>query len=91
LQSRLKPSEMRHALAAKLLEELLDATDPDEVKAEFADLLEVIRALADLRGQHGARWKPRLATNGEVVADSARALCRSGQHGSWQIVRSQGT
>ena len=47
MQSRLKPSEMRHALAAKLLEELLDATDPDEVKAEFADLLEVIRALAD--------------------------------------------
>ncbi len=53
VQSRLPRSEMRHALAAKLLEEvqeLLAATDPDEVKAELADLLEVVRATAEVTG-----------------------------------------
>ena len=53
VHSRLKRSEMRHALAAKLLEEaqeLLAATDPDDVKSELADLLEVVRALADVTG-----------------------------------------
>jgi len=44
---------MRNALAAKLLEEaqeLLATTDPDDVKGELADLLEVVRALADVTG-----------------------------------------
>lgn len=53
VQSRLPRSEMRRALAAKLLEEtqeLLAATDPDDVKGELADLLEVVRAMADVTG-----------------------------------------
>lgn len=53
VQSRLPRSELRHALVAKLLEEaqeLLDATDPDDVKAELADLLEVVRGLASVTG-----------------------------------------
>jgi predicted house-cleaning noncanonical NTP pyrophosphatase (MazG superfamily) len=53
VQSRINRSEMRHALTAKLLEEaqeLLAATDPDDVKGELADLLEVVRALADVTG-----------------------------------------
>lgn len=53
LQSRLPRSEMRKALAAKLLEEvqeLLAATDPDDVKGELVDLLEVIRAMAGVTG-----------------------------------------
>lgn len=53
IQSRLPHSEMRYALAAKLLEEvqeLLAATDPDDVKAELADLLEVVRAMAEVTG-----------------------------------------
>jgi predicted house-cleaning noncanonical NTP pyrophosphatase (MazG superfamily) len=53
VQSRLPRSEMRYALAAKLLEEvqeLLAATDPDDVKAELADLLEVVRAMAEVTG-----------------------------------------
>jgi predicted house-cleaning noncanonical NTP pyrophosphatase (MazG superfamily) len=53
VQSRLPRSEMRRALAAKLLEEaqeLLAAADPDDVKGELADLLEVVRAMADVTG-----------------------------------------
>ena len=53
VQSRLPRSEMRRALVAKLLEEaqeLLSATDPDDVKAELADLLEVVRAMAGVTG-----------------------------------------
>ena len=53
VQSRLPRSEMRRALAAKLLEEvqeLLAATDPDDVKAELADLLEVVRGMAGVTG-----------------------------------------
>ena len=53
VQSRLPRSELRHALAAKLLEEtqeLLAATDPDDVKAELADILEVVRAMASVTG-----------------------------------------
>ena len=53
VQSRLPRSEMRRALVAKLLEEaqeLLAATDPDDVKAELADLLEVVRAMASVTG-----------------------------------------
>ena len=53
VQSRLPRSEMRRALVAKLLEEaqeLLGATDPDDVKGELADLLEVVRAMASLTG-----------------------------------------
>lgn len=53
VQSRLPRSEMRRALTAKLLEEaqeLLAATDPDDVKAELADLLEVVRAMAGVTG-----------------------------------------
>ncbi|MGI4745519.1 MAG: MazG nucleotide pyrophosphohydrolase domain-containing protein [Janthinobacterium lividum] len=53
VQSRLPRSEMRRALVAKLLEEtqeLLAATDPDDVKAELADLLEVVRAMAAVTG-----------------------------------------
>ena len=52
-QSRLPRSEMRRALAAKLIEEmheLLSATDPDDVKGELADLLEVVRAMASVTG-----------------------------------------
>jgi predicted house-cleaning noncanonical NTP pyrophosphatase (MazG superfamily) len=53
VQSRLPRSEMRRALTAKLLEEaqeLLEATDPDDVKAELADLLEVVRGMASVTG-----------------------------------------
>jgi predicted house-cleaning noncanonical NTP pyrophosphatase (MazG superfamily) len=53
VQSRLPRSEMRRALAAKLMEEvqeLLAATDPDDVKGELADLLEVVRAMAEVTG-----------------------------------------
>jgi predicted house-cleaning noncanonical NTP pyrophosphatase (MazG superfamily) len=53
LQSRLPRSEMRRALVAKLMEEaqeLLAATDPDDVKTELADLLEVVRAMAGITG-----------------------------------------
>ncbi len=53
VESRLPRAEMRRALVAKLLEEaqeLLAATDPDDVKAELADLLEVVRAMAGVTG-----------------------------------------
>jgi predicted house-cleaning noncanonical NTP pyrophosphatase (MazG superfamily) len=53
VRSYLPRSEMRQALAAKLMEEaqeLLDATDPDDVKMELADLLEVVHALARVTG-----------------------------------------
>lgn len=53
VQSRLPRSEMRQALVAKILEEaqeLLSATDPDDVKAELADLLEIVRAMASVTG-----------------------------------------
>ena len=53
VQSRLPRSEMRRALVAKLLEEaqeLISATDPDDVKAELADLLEIVRAVAGVTG-----------------------------------------
>lgn len=53
VQARLPRSELRRALAAKLLEEtreLLAATDPDDVKAELGDLLEIVRAMASVTG-----------------------------------------
>lgn len=56
-QSRLPRSEMRRALVAKLMEEaqeLLVATDPDDVKTELADLLEVVRAMAGITGVNWA-------------------------------------
>jgi predicted house-cleaning noncanonical NTP pyrophosphatase (MazG superfamily) len=46
-------SELRRALVAKLFEgsqELLLARDPDDVKAELADLLEVIRSISIATG-----------------------------------------
>ncbi len=65
VQSRLPRSEMRRALAAKLLEEtqeLLAATDPDDVKGELADLLEVVRAMASVTG---VSWAEVEAAAGE--------------------------
>ena len=65
LQSRLPRSEMRRALVAKLMEEaqeLLAATDPDDVKAELGDLLEVVRAMA---GVTGVDWVEVEATASE--------------------------
>jgi len=56
---------MRRALVAKLMEEaqeLLVATDPDDVKTELADLLEVVRAMA---GSTGVNWAEVEAAAGE--------------------------
>lgn len=66
--SQLQRSELRHALVAKLLEEaqeLLAATDPDDVKAELSDLLEVVRAMAAVTG---VSWEEV-----EASADEKRA------------------
>lgn len=65
VQSRLPRSEMRRALTAKLLEEaqeLLAATDPDDVKGELAELLEAVRAMA---GVTGVGWPEVEAAAGE--------------------------
>ena len=50
---RLPKTELRQALVGKLLEEsqeLLAATDPIEIRGELADLLEIIRAIANVTG-----------------------------------------
>lgn len=79
VHSRLPRSEMRNALAAKLLEEaqeLLVAIDPDDVKAELADLLEVVRAMA---GVTGVNW-----TEVEIMASDKRT--RRGGFGSGAVL-----
>ncbi|MCH4143685.1 nucleoside triphosphate pyrophosphohydrolase [Acetobacter peroxydans] len=72
VQARLPRSELRRALAAKLLEEtqeLLAATDPDDVKAELGDLLEIVKAIANVTG---VSW-----TEVETTANEKRR-CRGG-------------
>lgn len=69
VQSRLPRSEMRRALVAKLMEEaqeLLAATDPDDVKSELADLLEVIRAMANITG---VSWT-EIETSADIKRDA---------------------
>jgi predicted house-cleaning noncanonical NTP pyrophosphatase (MazG superfamily) len=53
VQDRLPKSELRKALVSKLFEEsqeFLLAIDPDEVKGELADLLEILESLARITG-----------------------------------------
>jgi predicted house-cleaning noncanonical NTP pyrophosphatase (MazG superfamily) len=62
VRSTIIRAEMRQALVAKLFEEaqeLLAARDPDDVKSELADLLEVVRAAASATG---TRWDDVIAT-----------------------------
>lgn len=65
VRTQLLPAEMRQGLVAKLLEEaqeLLAARDPDDVKSELADLLEVVRAAASATG---TTWEDVEATADE--------------------------
>jgi predicted house-cleaning noncanonical NTP pyrophosphatase (MazG superfamily) len=85
---------LRQALVAKLFEEadeLLAARDPDEVKAELADLFEIVRSLAITTGvewvevENAAKEKRRdrggFETGAVLVETSWPALRKPQYHG----------